>query len=113
MVKAKRALAGSKAELIPLLAAAPNNTLRVSSGTAFRPRLPRASEAAIRMTRAPRSAGIRLTGAGKYFLPVSCVQSARGSSERLSVTEMSFTAAAEQALRMEWVGVLTDRERAR
>jgi hypothetical protein len=113
VVKATRSLAASKAELIPLLAAAPSNTLRVSSGTAFRPRLPRASEAAIRMTRAPRAAGIRLTGAGKDFLPVSSVQSARRSSERLGVTEMRFTATAEQALRMEWVGVLTDQERAR
>jgi hypothetical protein len=111
-LKAARSLAGSKAELLPLPAASPNNAMRVSSGTAFRPRLPRASEAAIRMTRAPRSAGIRLTGAGKGLLPISCVQPGRGSGERLGVAEMRFTAGSEQAPRTDWVGVVTDREHA-
>ena len=113
MAKVTRSLAGSKAGLIPLLPAAPNNALRVSSGTAFRPRLPRASEAAIRMTRALRSGGIRAPGAGKDLLPISCVQAEPGSSKRLGVTEVRFTAGSEQAPRMEWVGVLTGRERAK
>ncbi len=104
-------VAGFRAELMALRPATPGNGLRVSSGTAFRPRLPRASEAASRIV-VSGSAGVRSPGSGKDFLPLARVRFANEDGKRLGVTELSFTTGSEQAPRMEWVGVSTDRERA-